>query len=299
MPSPASSPSIDLQRAAVARSAGDFVVSLGDARSTVSGIAWRADLVVAPAERLSVGDELSVSGAAGDGAARVLALDLATDVGIVRAARVWTREAQAAAEDAQSGATAALVAREGADLAIEWRPIRKVGGAWRSRRGGRIDRRIEVDSGLTLPAEGSALVAADGGVLGMAVRGARRRVLAIPFETIERIVAEVTLHGRLRHAYLGISLVPLPLSREVSARWHTEATAALVIAEVVPGSPAAGVGLDVGDLLLAADGAPIQGVAGLTALIHDRGPGTVLRLERRRGAAIDEVRVPLGERPAP
>jgi S1-C subfamily serine protease len=297
MPSSAPSPNFDLERAAVARSAGDFVVSLSDARSTLSGIAWRADLVVAPAERLSVGDEIRISGAAGDSAAQVVALDLATDVGVVRAARVWTREAQATA-DAQSGATAALVAREGADLAIEWRSVRKIGAAWRSRRGGRIDRRIEVDTGLTLPAEGSALVAADGGVLGMAVHGTRRRVLAIPFETIERIVAEVTVHGRLRHAYLGVSLVPLPLSSEVSARWHTEAKAALVVADVSPGSPAAAVGLDVGDLLLAADGAPLQGVGGLTALIRDRGPGAVLRLERRRGAAIDEVRVPLGERPA-
>jgi S1-C subfamily serine protease len=291
-------PAFDSERAAVARAAGEFVISLSDGRTSLSAIAWRADLAVAPAERLSIGDQLSVRGAGSDATAEVLALDLATDVGILRAARVWNREARPATSDPESGVIAALVAREGSDLAIEWRTIRKVGAAWRSRRGARIERRIEIDSGLALPAEGSAILAPDGGVIGMAVHGTRRRVLGIPFETIERVVAEVALHGRVRRAFLGVSLLPLPLAREVSARWRTDANTALVVADVSPGSPAATAGLDVGDLVLAADGAPVQSVGALSSLIRERGPGAVLRLVRRRGTAVDELEVSLGERPA-
>ena len=293
------SPFADLDRArgALSRAAGAFVTTVHTGRHSVGGIAWRDDLLVAPAERLTRALDVRVHGSAGEAAGQVIALDLATDVGIVRCARVWEREATSAPAVPEVGESVALVGREEGELAVDWRAIRKVGAPWRSRRGATIDLRIEIDSASAEALEGSALVTGDAGVVGMLVYGPQRRLLAIPSVTIERVVAELAIHGRLRHGYLGVSLVPLPLSPEVAARWQVGRGSALVVADVRAGSPAAIAGLEVGDCLTAADGAALEGVGTLTRLIRERGPGAVVRLARRRGGALEELAVTLGERP--
>ena len=58
--------------------------------------------------------------------------------------------------------------------------VASVGGPWHSLRGGAIDSLIRVDLVLSPTAEGGALIDAQGRVVGMAVLGPRRRVLAIP-----------------------------------------------------------------------------------------------------------------------
>jgi len=289
---------LDSERFSLARTAGELVVGISDGHSLFSGLAWRQGLVVAPAERLARSEDVEVTGTSGRVAGKVIAVDLASDVGVIRCDRVWSSEARPGLEGPAPGASVALVGREGPDLVVGWCAIRKVGAAWRSRRGARIDARIEVDAGAALPLEGSAIVGLDGSLIGMAVHGPRRLVLGIPAATIERTVADVATHGRLRRGYLGVSLLPLPLSREVAARWQVAAQSVLVVADVSADSPAARAGIEVGDLLIAADGVGLDGVATLNALIRDRGPEGHVRLARRRGSVADELDVALGERPA-
>ena len=51
-----------------------------------------------------------------------------------------------------------------------------------------------------------------------------------------------------------------------------------VITEVEPDSPAAAAGVQVDDVVVAVDGAPIDGAAALVATIRDAGPGATLDL---------------------
>ncbi len=262
----------------------------------MSGIVWRADLVVAPAERLVRARTVEIAGLDGRSTAQLVALDLATDVAVVRCNVPGASSIRAASVLPATGETVAVVGRESGELAADWRSIRKVGGPWRSRRGALIDSRIELDGGQALPREGSAILAADGGIIGMAVHGPHRRVLAIPTATIERVVAEVAAHGQLRLGYLGVSVLPLPLSRATATRWQTDAGSVLLVADLDAESPAAAAGIDVGDVLTSADGTVLDGVSVLTSLVRARGPGGVLRLTRRRGALLQELAVTLGER---
>jgi S1-C subfamily serine protease len=48
-------------------------------------------------------------------------------------------------------------------------------------------------------------------LIGMAVYGPRRRVLAIPGTTISRVVQAIKDKGHVARGYLGVSLQPVPL----------------------------------------------------------------------------------------
>lgn len=52
-----------------------------------------------------------------------------------------------------------------------------------------------------------------------------------------------------------------------------------IIATVQPGSPAEEAGINVGDIVLAVDGEPVNGQAGLVAAIRDRSPGDTISIE--------------------
>jgi S1-C subfamily serine protease len=70
-----------------------------------------------------------------------------------------------------------------------------------------------------------------------------------------------------------------------------------VIQEVVDDTPAADVGIMAGDLVIAADDAPIDGATGLIATIRDLGPGDSTTLTIMRDGEMIDITVTLAERP--
>ncbi|MBX3461698.1 MAG: PDZ domain-containing protein [Planctomycetes bacterium] len=70
-----------------------------------------------------------------------------------------------------------------------------------------------------------------------------------------------------------------------------------VIVEVIPGSPAAQAGLQVGDAILAVDAADLRGSAAFAEAIGRRGVGDRLRLRVRRAGAELELAATLGAHP--
>ena len=75
----------------------------------------------------------------------------------------------------------------------------------------------------------------------------------------------------------------------VSLEARTDGGVGSIIATVQPGSPAEVAGINVGDIVLAVDGEPVNGQAGLVAAIRDRSPGDTISIELVR----DEQRVTL------
>jgi putative serine protease PepD len=70
-----------------------------------------------------------------------------------------------------------------------------------------------------------------------------------------------------------------------------------VITEVGPDTPAADVGLQPSDVVVAVDDTAIDGQAGLVAAIRDLEPGDSVTIRYRRGGVEREVEVTLAERP--
>jgi putative serine protease PepD len=62
-------------------------------------------------------------------------------------------------------------------------------------------------------------------------------------------------------------------------------------------TPASDAGLQVGDIVTAVDGAPIEGNADLVAVIAERRPGDAIVITDRRASVTRELTVTLGTQP--
>ncbi|MEW2383195.1 trypsin-like peptidase domain-containing protein [Micromonospora sp. NPDC047707] len=164
-------------------------------------------------------------------------------------------------------------------------------------RDGRVTRLIEdviqTDAALNPGNSGGALADSAGRVVGVNTAVAGYGLgLAVPINaTTRQIIGDLTAHGRVRRAWLGVASVPVPLPPEIAVR--TGQRRGLRVVEVVPGSPAGVAGIYLGDVILSAGGRPVSDGQGLQRLmlgdaIGSRLPVTVLR----KGALVDVVAVP-------
>jgi S1-C subfamily serine protease len=180
-----------------------------------------------------------------------------------------------------------------------WGGVKLNGDAWTSQRGGRIDRRIELDVSFERRLEGALVVDTAGAAVGMSVPGPRGRVLCIPAATIERVVSVIETHGRVPQPYLGICLQPLWIDAATGRQLDLpgEMRSVPVVSTVESGSPAAAAGLQVGDWLLAADNRPLWRPHTLPNILAGMRPGETLELTVRRGALRQSITLQVGERP--
>jgi S1-C subfamily serine protease len=178
-----------------------------------------------------------------------------------------------------------------------WGNVQLVGPAWNSRRGGKIDQRIELDVGFDPSFEGGAVIDTDGNIAAMAVPGPYHRVLGIPTATIETIVAKVGKFGHLPKPYIGIRLQPLWLDDATRTRLGRKSRGIAAVGGVDAGSPAAEAHIELGDLLLALDGEPAESVNGLAQRIASANPGQTIALEVLRGGKPLTINVQIAERP--
>ncbi len=262
-------------------------VALGR-RRVVSGIRWRGDLLVTAAEAVADAEHLEVHLESGAASAEVLAADLATDVAVLRVPQAGPLPSEAPAAILRVGEAIAIVGRDPQGPAAIWGSVRLAGPAWRSRRGGEIAQRLELDARFDQGFEGAAVIDMQGAVVAMAVPGALRRVIGIPAQTVEQIVSTVERLGSLPKPYIGLRLQSLWLDEPTRTQLGRMARRIAVVGGVDAGSPAAQAQMELGDLLLGDSLA--QTIAGVR-------PGQAIALEVLRGGKPLVVNVQVGERP--
>jgi S1-C subfamily serine protease len=207
---------------------------------------------------------------------------------LLRVARTDLPKAPAPAEALAVGALAVVAgAREGAPSAALG-VVSFVGPQWRSLRGGVIDARIELDAALTRSSEGGLVLDAEGRALGMAVFGPRRRTLAIPLATIDRVAELLATKGRIARGYLGLGLQPVKLDGG--------GIGAMAISVEAKG-PGDAAGVLQGDIIVAWNGEPIRGVHHLVRALGPDSVGASVRLTLRRAGEPVEATLTIGERP--
>lgn len=285
------------QTAALVEHAARSVVAVHAAgRRRLSGIHWRPGIVVTAEEVLGEDDEVKLTLPGGaEVAASLVGRDPTTDVAVLR----FQADGLPVAETADAGSlrpgqvAVAVGNHQGAALA-SLGIVAFAGGPWQSQRGGAIDSFIRLDLSLNPAAEGGALVNTEGRVVGMAVLGPRRRVLAIPSATIDRVVDQLLARGHVFRGYLGAGLQPVWVTdRSVEA--STGGRGVLVVS-VDPQGPAARAGVLVGDIVTAWDAKRVSRVREVIGLLGSDSVGATVELGLVRGGAPLSLKIVIGER---
>ena len=276
---------------AVVETAARFVVAVnGRERGGASGVIVRPGVVVTAEEALERDEEVAVILPNGqEAAAIVVGRDPTTDVAVLR---VRGADVAEPAEGAipKAGAIVIAVGRVGKDVVAALGSVAFVGEAWRSSQGGTIDAMIRADITLRPATEGGALVDAEGKLVGMAVFGPRRRVLAIPHATIVRAVDHILAHGSVVRGYVGVNVQPVSTDGE-SGR------GAMVVGLDGDG-PAKKAGILLGDIVLTWNGDAVNGTRGIINRLGPSSVGQGVKLGLSRAGNPVEVSVTVAARPA-
>ena len=279
-----------------AAAASRFVVAIRTGRRDRSGILWRDDVVVtseqvlpeAPISRLSTT------------ARRFRRVWPAAIPAPTSPCFGWRRGCDAAlpatAASPRAGSLALIVGADSRGAPTgRLGMVHATGPEWHSEAGGRIEALLRLDARLGAD-EGGPVLTLGGRLIGMSTSGPRRRALAIPAATIERVLDPLLTDGRIARGWLGVGLqhvlVPERL-REAAGR-----DAGMMVVGLAPGAPAEQAGVLPGDIILEVDGRRTGRSRGLAAALAPERIGQPATLKLLRAGEVHLVTVTIGARPA-
>jgi S1-C subfamily serine protease len=171
--------------------------------------------------------------------------------------------------------------------------VSALGRALPTRSGRVVDEVIQTDAALNPGNSGGVLADSAGRMVGVNTAVAGVGVgLAVPINaTTEQIIVSLMRDGRVRRAWLGIAGTQVPLRPDLVSRLGRRR--GVLIAEVMPHSPAAASGLHHGDILVAIDGDPVATPTDLQAFLVEARIGQRVEVTVwRNGALVDAIAVP-------
>ncbi len=154
---------------------------------------------------------------------------------------------------------------------------------------------LQTDAAINPGNSGGPLLNSQGQVIGIntaIIQGAQGIGFAIPINTAKRIATQLIDHGKVEHAYVGIEMVTLSpqVKQAINSNPNTsltvEADKGVLIAKVLPDSPAAKAGLRSGDIIQKIDGQVINDSKSVQELVDSKPVGSNLQLEVRRQGQI-------------
>jgi S1-C subfamily serine protease len=291
-PNPLLELSNELARAV--ESGGKAVVAVnGRPHVASSGILWRAGVVVTTDHTLKRDEDLTVTLPDGRSLPATLAgRDAGTDLAVLRLSEPVGDAAKTVPDASiKAGNLVLALGRPGPNgVSVSFGVLSSIGGAWRTWRGGQIERFIRPDITIYTGFSGGALVDVEGRVIGLNTSGLTRGLgVTIPASTVTRVTDELLASGHVRRGFLGVGLHPvqLPDGRE-----------GLIILSLEPAGAAAQAGIFVGDILLSLDGEPVSDTDDVQAHLGTENVGKPLVAEVLRGGAPMKIEVTPAERPA-
>jgi Do/DeqQ family serine protease len=166
---------------------------------------------------------------------------------------------------------------------------------------------IQTDAAINPGNSGGPLLNLNGEVIGVntaIIQGAQGLGFAIPMNTVQRISSQLIETGRVEHAYLGIQMVTLSpemkdnINNDPNSPFNVEETEGVLVARVMPNSPAAQAGLRAGDVITAIEGQPVKEGAAVQQAVERSSVGQNLSLTLRRGGREQTLAVRPGNLPA-
>jgi S1-C subfamily serine protease len=139
--------------------------------------------------------------------------------------------------------------------------ISALGRTLRSGNGRMMDNIIQTDAALNPGNSGGPLIDTKGSVIGVntaTIMGAQNICFAISINTAKEVAQQLIRFGKVRRAYLGLSLQQMEVINKLRQAWHIDNHSALFITKVETLSPAAQAGIQDGDIIVSFAGQKIQ-----------------------------------------
>jgi S1-C subfamily serine protease len=208
--------------------------------------------------------------------AAVVGTDDATDLAVIRILGSGLPAAELA--DAESLRVGQLVIAIGDPLGfhstVTTGVVSALGRSLSARDGRLIENVIQTDAALNPGNSGGPLVDTHAKVVGIntaIIPNAQGICFAIPAATARMVAGMLIRDGRVRRAYLGIGGAATPIGRQLANELGITNASGIRVLEVVAGGPAQHAGLEVRDLIVNIDGAPIATLSDLQrSLAADR-----------------------------
>ena len=286
------------QMADVVAAIAPSVVQVQGGRRPASGVVYADDVVLTTVRALGREDGLHVRTADGRALdAELAGWDPATGLAVLRVPALGAAPAAVADEPARVGHLAAAVARSWSNaLTASAGIVSVIGGPLPTGRGRAIDQVIRTTAPMHDGFAGGAFVDMAGRTIGIATATAIRGLgVVIPTSIAWKTAAHVLEHGRSKRGYLGLAGQPVTLPDGQRAPDGREQ--ALLVVGVTTGSPAEAAGVLVGDVVIDFDGHPVEGPDDLLGWLTADRVGTTAPVRVRRGGALQELTVRIGERP--
>jgi S1-C subfamily serine protease len=257
-----------------------------------SGILWRAGVVVTSDHTLQRDEDITVTlGGGGQVPATLAGRDGGTDLAVLRLTGGADYAAKTVSDaSVKAGNLVLALGRRGKDgVSASFGVVSAVGGAWRTWRGGQIDRFIRPDVNIYPGFSGGALVDVEGQVIGLNTSGLTRGTgVTVPASTVSRVVEELLSRGHVRRGFLGVSLHPVRLP---------DGARGLIVLSLEPGGPALQAGVMVGDVLLTLDGEAVIDTDAVQSQLGAERIGKAVVAEIVRGGTRVNIGVVPAERP--
>ncbi|NBB92734.1 MAG: PDZ domain-containing protein [Gammaproteobacteria bacterium] len=160
---------------------------------------------------------------------------------------------------------------------------------------------IQTDAAINAGNSGGALINPAGEVVGInsasmgQETGAQGISFAIPASVVRRVTEQIIEYGRVRRGWMGLELgdVSLQLASQQGLQPGARVT------QVHRDGPAWGAGIQVGDILVYAEGQPVGSARELMQRIANAEPGSEMELEIIRGNQLFTTSVELIQQPPP
>jgi S1-C subfamily serine protease len=152
-----------------------------------------------------------------------------------------------------------------------------------------IEDTIITDARLNPGYSGGPLVDVYGRMIGLNTAYVWNRGIAVPINTIKRVVEALENDGKIKRAYLGIVSDTVRLPQEIATRVNQQG--GVMIYQVEPNSPARKAGLAMGDVILKFNQQSIQSIDDLHRYLTEEVIGKPTRLQTLRGESPTEVTI--------
>lgn len=282
---------------AVARGAAATVTVDARDRLPASGVGYAADLVLT-ADHVIEREEIRV--VLPDGRERPavrIGRDPFTDLALLRVAEGPVPILEIAEREPRVGEIVLALGRptpEGVQASMG--VIRAIGEVLRTPCCGWLERYIQADVTMHPGFSGGPLIDVEGRALGINTSGLAGVPLTVPIRLAWRVAEALAREGRVRRGYLGVRAQSVHLSSVQQETLGRPQARGLLLVGIEEGSSAAQAGLQVGDILTAFAGQPVEEVEDLQARLVGETVGRAVEVEVLRGEARRVVTVVVGER---